>query len=644
MRNLGKWMHFSGWLTGPPYLAAYRNRFETEKRQTISLTWSADERAILFCDGKRIADGPHRGTAQTWFTMIHRFELEPGPHVIVFLLIALGKDLTAYGQVSIQPGIFVEPNPILSPEWEIQLCMGCSFATSKTDWGSFAHLLADERFNWEVSSGRGGDWKPAVWSDDCRNLRPTSLPDMLYEETFDYTRKGNYFLFSDYVKVYGEYEFSGTGSVRLRWAEPGVKPEELDEKFVTGTKPGEAYPYFSSTGDQIILTGKKIKYFDYWWHAGRTLEITLYGNAKLESTKFFRTDYPWVLKRPLNVPGNERITNLLQKSWATLKACTGETFMDCPYYEQLQYISDTRFDMLSLYEITDDLRLTEKALRQFAEGLSENGFISCRYPSKDFAEYQPEYGEICRLHIPAFTAFYTQMVHDFARLRKNDSLVRELLPTLRKTMDYLYGYRTADGVLRVPGWNFIDWRDDWEGGIPPGCQDGIGCTLNLITLLSLKDLADIESCFGNRENSEKYVNFAEELAGSIRKKYYNPERGIFFENEATGYCCEHSQVFALLALGERSVIAELEKNALPECGIAFGFYYLEACRKFGLRELFDKRLEKYLATADLPSLVTMPEVFPGSAWFRSDCHAWSAHTIYHYFAKGTILDRITMCK
>lgn len=634
-----KWMYFSGWIAGPPYLAAYRNCFVSEKDQTLRLTWSADERAVLFCDGKRIADGPHRGSEKTWFTATTEVQLEKGPHVLVFLLMALGKTLTAHAQTSIVPGIYVAPNDVLAPDWEIQLALGCSFAPSKTDWGSFAHFMIDEFFNWDIFSGKGGVWKKAVYSEDNRNLQPSPLPEMSCTEITDYTRIGNYFLFKDYVKVYGEYEFSGTGVVRLRWAEPGTEPEKLDEAFISGVKPGEAWPYLSGTGDQIILTGKKIRFFDCWWHAGRTLQITLLGNAKLESARFFRTDYPWELKRKLEIPGDPRMTQLLRKSWATLKACTGETFMDCPYYEQLQYISDTRFDMLSLYELTDDTRLTEKALRQFAEGCGKKGYLSCRYPTKNFAEYEPKHGELCTLHIPAFTAFYIQMVHDFARRRKNDALIRELLPVLRRAMDFLLSCRMADGVLRVPGWNFIDWRDDWEGGIPPDCEDGTGGTLNLIVLLSLKDLIDIEQCFGSQEYAGKYQQNARDLAAAIRKKYYIPARGIFCENDA-GYVCEHTQIFALLALGETAVIPELESGKLPECGIAFGFYYLEACRIFGLKQLFDRRMEKYLQTAELPGYETMPEVFPGSAWFRSECHAWSAHAIYHCFTEGTISDRI----
>lgn len=269
--------------------------------------------------------------------------------------------------------------------------------------------------------------------------------------------------------------------------------------FPTGHKPGEPYPYFSGPGDRFLLNGERIRWRDYWWHAGRTLEMTIRGNVKIESVRFFQTGYPWELRRDLDVPGDERMTRLLRRSWRTLQACSFETLMDCAYYEQLQYISDSRFDLLSLYELTDDLRLARNVLRQLAEGQYSSGMLPCRYPTKEHAGYRPELGEYYKIHIPAFSAFYIQMVHDYARHTGDGALVQELLPTMRRAADFLQSCLGEDHLLHVPGWNFIDWLDNREGGVPPGCRNGEGCTLNLVFLLALKDLADLEKHFGSPE-------------------------------------------------------------------------------------------------------------------------------------------------
>lgn len=625
----------------PPFFAVFRNRFETTVPALLRFTYSADERAGFFCDGEAIADGPPRGTAQRWFSATVEVPLAPGSHVLTARLFAFGRNLTAYGQMSLVPGLFVcDESALLSPEWEYQVCMGCSFAGSKTDWGSYAHLLADEDFNWRALEGEGGKWRRPAYFEDSRVLEPSPLPAMRCEEIRNYRRKGPFFLFDDYVCVYGDYVFSGVGEVRLRWAEPGWESEDPPEGFRSGCKPGDPYPYFSGSGDRFRLTGGTIRWRDYWWHAGRTLEVTLFGDVKLESARFFRTGYPWRLRRDLSVPGDERMTRLLRRSWTTLQSCSFETLMDCPYYEQLQYISDSRLDLLSLYELSDDTRLAGNVLRQFAEGQYPSGMLSCRYPTKEHAGYRAEPGEYYRIHIPSFTAFYIQMLHDFARRSPNDPLVRQLLPTARRAADYLAGCLGADGLLHVPGWNFIDWLDNWEGGVPPGGRYGEGCTLNLIFLLAVKDLIDLERHFGFPENAMKREVLAGEISAAIRAAYYLPERGCFAENKKHDYVSEHAQVFALLAMGETAVIPALRRGDLDQCGIAFSFYYLEACRAFGLDDLYRQRQENYLRTADRPDLRTMPELFPNNWWLRSDCHAWGAHLLYHHFARGTILDPI----
>lgn len=636
------WMRPYGWGVEPPYFAVFRNIFEVAEPVVLRFSFSADERATLFCDGEVIADGPPRGTPERWFTATVELPLAPGKHVLTARLFAFGPALTAYGQMSVKPGIFVQDESgVLSSDWEYQLCMGCSFANSKTDWGSYAHILTDEAFNWRAFEGGGGEWKKPEYVNDPRPLESTPLPPMRCEEIHNYRQCGPFFCFDDYVCVYGDYIFSGTGEVRLRWAEPGYDAPTPPDGFPTGHKPGEPYPYFSGPGDRFQLTGERIRWRDYWWHAGRTLEMTIRGNVKIESVRFFQTGYPWELRRDLNVPGDERMTRLLRRSWRTLQACSFETLMDCAYYEQLQYISDSRFDLLSFYELTDDLRLARNVLRQLAEGQYSSGMLPCRYPTKEHAGYRPELGEYYKIHIPAFSAFYIQMVHDYARHTGDGALVQELLPTMRRAADFLQSCLGEDHLLHVPGWNFIDWLDNWEGGVPPGCRNGEGCTLNLVFLLALKDLADLEKHFGSPEAARERECLAENLSAAIRNTYFIRERGCFAEDSARSYVSEHAQVFALLALGETAVLPSLRKGDLDQCGIAFSFYYLEACRAFKQKELFLARLERYLQIADQPDMRTIPEVFPGGNWLRSDCHAWGAHILYHHFADGTILDPIS---
>ena len=51
---------------------------------------------------------------------------------------------------------------------------------------------------------------------------------------------------------------------------------------------------------------------------------------------------------------------ILDTGWHTARLCAHETYMDCPYYEQLQYDGDTRLELLTTYAMTRDDRLNRR--------------------------------------------------------------------------------------------------------------------------------------------------------------------------------------------------------------------------------------------------------------------------------------------
>ena len=40
------------------------------------------------------------------------------------------------------------------------------------------------------------------------------------------------------------------------------------------------------------------------------------------------------------------INRMFEVGWRTARLCAMETYMDCPYYEQLQYIGDARIQAM----------------------------------------------------------------------------------------------------------------------------------------------------------------------------------------------------------------------------------------------------------------------------------------------------------
>ena len=82
--------------------------------------------------------------------------------------------------------------------------------------------------------------------------------------------------------------------------------------------------------------------------------------------------------------------------WRTARLCANETYYDCPYYEQLQYIGDTRIQaLISLYVSGDD-RLVRNALMCYNESRKYDGLTQSRYPSANIQV------------IPPFSLYYNQ--------------------------------------------------------------------------------------------------------------------------------------------------------------------------------------------------------------------------------------------
>ena len=81
----------------------------------------------------------------------------------------------------------------------------------------------------------------------------------------------------------------------------------------------------------------------------------------LEALSLRETRYPLELESRFTASDPE-LAPSSRCSCAGMQMCAHETYFDCPYFEQMQYVADARIEALCQYVMTRDDRLTRKAL------------------------------------------------------------------------------------------------------------------------------------------------------------------------------------------------------------------------------------------------------------------------------------------
>lgn len=331
------------------------------------------------------------------------------------------------------------------------------------------------------------------------------------------------------------------------------------------------------------------------------------------------TGYPFQLKSNLSAATPE-MSKMLDIGWRTARLCATETYMDCPYYEQLQYIGDARIQALVTLYNTGDERMVKNALNLMDYSRQPEGVTESRHPS-----YSPQY-------IPTFSLWYIGMVHDYAHYGSDLAFIKQKISGTRQILDYFKNYQQADGSLKgVPNWMFTDWvekQKDWIAGIAPMSADGTSAPLDVQLLLAYQTAADLETKLGIPAFATHYQTQIEQLKKTIQAKYWDNSRQLYADRAEKDVFSQHTNCLAILtglATGKQAQdLAQklLTEKDLAPASIYFKYYLHQALIKAGLGNDYLKWLDKWRENIQL-GLTTWAEMSDVDA-SRSDCHAWGA--------------------
>lgn len=394
------------------------------------------------------------------------------------------------------------------------------------------------------------------------------------------------------------------------------KPQKGDRDVIDGKR-------FLGYEDVFVADGAHRVYRPLWWRTYRYVQIAVQSSSEPLSISFAATftGYPFERKAVLNT-GSDEIQKILDTGWRTARLCAHETYMDCPYYEQLQYAGDTRIQgLVSLY-MSGDARLLRNAIEQLNSSRTSEGLTYSRAPSA-----LPQY-------IPGFSLWWIGMLHDYWMYTDDPAFVKSMLPGVRSTLAYFESVQKPDGRLgSIHWWPYVDWTPQWRSGVPPSDASGDSALNNLQLALAYQWAADMEDKLGSATLWVQDRAAARHLRQLIREAYFEPGRGLLADTPAKREFSQQTNALALLAgvfegPQAREVMNKIvSDDSLVQASIYFRAYLNEALLRAGLGDRYIEMLGPWRAMLGL-HLTTWAE---SQSFDRSDCHAWGASPNYELF-------------
>ncbi len=655
---------------------------------------SADNRFVLYVNGRRVGDGPARGDLTHWH--YERFDLAPylhsGRNLItatvwnwgIFAPIAQMSDRTAFLLESEATGDAGISTP---KDWQVEIDPGhLALDRSSVDQKSYMAAgpgeqidAARDDWSWNTPSDPSTDWVAVgtPMRDSIRGGFSTAhsadttadnpwglLQDTLPANTYTPTSAG------ETVRI------TGADSGESAWnhfpASPITIPAHahihllLDRQTLT-----TAYPILSVSGgkgaslwltysealydnhkhkgdrnalsytdaqgvsqprqahglkDEFLPDGGVNRVFEpLWWRTWRYLDLDIQTAGQpltLNSLKAAFTAYPFEERATFQSPDAD-LAKIWQVSWRTARLDAHETYMDTPYYEQLQYIGDTRIQALISYTVAGDDRLARQALDAFNDSRIPEGITRSRYPSS-----LPQ-------NIPTFSLLWIGMLHDWWMYRPDPTPVRESLMGTRAVLDWFAHYEQPDGLLHeLPWWSFIDWVP--SGTIPTYSANRESCVTTLQYLGALHNAADLEAALGDPVLAARYRTRAAHVRAGIYGKCWVPSRGMLADNPDKTVFSQQANIMGVLydvipRAQQKAVLRKLlriEPGTTPDGVLSasyyFRFYLSRALDHAGMADDYLDSIQPWRQMLAL-HFSTWPEQPEPT---RSDSHAWSAHPIY----------------
>jgi alpha-L-rhamnosidase len=675
----GAWITHPGIETTGHGVVHFRRTFDlAEKPAEFIVNLTADNQYRLYANGRFVNFGPQLSDVRHW-----RYEtvdlapfLQAGRNVVAVEVINWGVN-RFYGIMSTQTALAINGfSPVAEvvntqadtwkvyhnrayrenyPNWVFGVdIVGGFYASNPAD-----SLRADRYpWGWQTPEYNDTDWPKAkwIWSVVNNNTsfswivepRNTPLQTSRVERfarlvraagiapeagfvqggqplTIPANTTATLLLDQSHVTIgYPELKLSGGkgATVRLTYAE-----NLFDEKKQRGNRNELTGKQILGIKDVYLLDGGADRvYKPLWFRAFRFVQIDVQTLAEpLVLHDYYNVFWAAPLEKKAvfqaNRPDYDRIMDIC---WRTNIICTQDNFLSDAYYEQMQYVGDTRVHGLTFLTLTGDERHYRNALIQFDHSRMSNGHLPSCYPLK------ANFGHA------TFSLIWVDMVWDYMMHRDDRPLIQGFAKGIRHVLDGFDELIRPDGLVGDTQWKyFVDWYvEGKKGGMAPGSAEGNSAVVTLHYVYTLQRAADIFRYLGQPAEAAKYQARATEIRDKVMARCYDAQRGLLAEHPEKDFYDQRANIMAVLtdavppAQQKALVNKLLQDTTLSQAGYYYRFNFFNALAKTGQGDRFDDVLAPWHQIV-AKGMTTTPE---RPLYERSEAHPWSTSPAYAFFS------------
>ena len=656
----------------------------------LEIDVSADERFVLFLDGREIARGPHKGTINHWYCQTYAISgLDAGEHALDAIVYRMGERRPTGVLTAGKGGFLLKASGAYSPllttgvaKWQARRITGTamsSYGDSQTFGGSGESIVTGTGFLDPAATTGGpcgtkmvrarifdrysGGVSRPEWA-----LFPTERPDQTALLRAPGAFKAGQPHYRADTNLYyqaadASFPLVAEMNALLRDGKPVTVPAGTSARLVWDL--GDyycAYPLLETAGGK----GAEVR-----WGWAESLYDRQHRRA--DRNAFDQKRCAHALRDTFR-PDGRAAAHFTAPWWRCGRWCEFEVkTADAPLTITKLAFTEVRYPLESKASFAcDDPSIAEiwRLCRRGLENCMHETYMDCpffeqqmypgdtrvvmlivdalsgdsrltRFGAGLFDYARRDNGMVpmnfpCRIiqDSSTYSMCWVMMLGDYAEWQGGDGWLKARLPGMRHTLHLLLNYANDEGLLvNLPGWSFQDWVEgwNWHGTAPDGMY-GLSSVNNLLFVYALDRAARAEDAAGDPLMAAYWRAKKQALAEATLRKFWCEGRGLVADTVKQDCFSEHAQCLALLTDilppdREKRVLAGLLADSdLTRTTVYFSHYLFDVYVKYGRTDLFLKRLD--LWRDYVKTGLKTPLEAPGLR-ARSDCHAWGSHPIYH---------------